>query len=131
MLLLKNLSNGVMARRLLLLSLFSLVLLMTTGCQSIGGSRVSSNEYDDFVAKPTSERIMQEVKVRWEIREDVAMHCAKNIGMGTEQAYITPPLACAVWNKAKKECTIVTGPRTSHVALGHEIRHCFEGHFHK
>jgi hypothetical protein len=29
--------------------------------------------------------------LRWEIRDDVAQYCAKSIGMGREQAYITPP----------------------------------------
>ena len=131
MLLLKDLTNGAVVRRFLSLILFNLVLLMTAGCQSMGSPKLASNEYDEFLAKPTSERIMQEVKLRWEIRDDVATHCAKNIGMGTEQAFLTPPMACAVWNKAKKECTIVTGTKTTHVALGHEVRHCFEGHFHK
>jgi len=25
---------------------------------------------------------------------------------------------------------VVTGPNPNHVVLGHEVRHCFEGHFH-
>jgi len=50
--------------------------------------------------------------------------------MGREQAYFTPPVACAIWSVPAKECTVVTGPKVTHVALGHEVRHCFEGRFH-
>jgi len=77
------------------------------------------------------QRVIPEVKLRWLVREDVAQYCARAIQMGQEQAFITPPLACAVWNKSTQECTIVTGTTTSHMVLGHEVRHCFEGHFHR
>jgi hypothetical protein len=36
---------------------------------------------------------------------------------------------CAVWNETT--CTIYTLPMTSHEILGHELRHCFEGNYHK
>lgn len=84
-----------------------------------------------FNAMPMQNRIMNNVRIKWEIRDDVAQHCARAYQMGREQAYLTPPLACAVWNTLKGECTIITGPLTSHVAIGHEVRHCFEGHFHR
>jgi hypothetical protein len=35
---------------------------------------------------------------------------------------------CAKWSDFS--CTIYTKPRTSVEVLGHEVRHCFEGHFH-
>jgi hypothetical protein len=111
----------------------SLVFLMITlsGCQVMGGGVIPASEYETFTPKSAEQRIMKEVKLRWEVREDVAQFCARSIGMGREQAYITPPVACAVWHVASKECVIVTGTTTNHVALGHEVRHCFEGHFHK
>jgi hypothetical protein len=88
-------------------------------------------EMQSFRPLPPEQRVMSEVKLRWLVREDVAQYCARAIQMGQEQAYITPPVACAVWDKAAQECTIVTGTKVSHVALGHEVRHCFEGHFHR
>lgn len=106
-------------------------MVVLTGCQTLGGSVIPAAEFDDFTPQTMDKRIMKEVKLRWELRDDVAQYCAKSIGMGREQAFITPPVACAVWHVAKKECVIVTGTQTSHVALGHEVRHCFEGHFHK
>ena len=112
--------------------LFALPLCgLISGCQTLGAGVIPASEFENFTPKTADKRIMKEVNLRWEVREDVAQYCAKSIGMGREQAYITPPVACAVWHVATKECVIVTGTRTTHVALGHEVRHCFEGHFHK
>lgn len=105
--------------------------VVLAGCQTMGGGVIPASEFEKFAPKSADKRIMKEVKLRWEVREDVAQYCAKSIGMGREQAYITPPVACAVWHIPSKECVIVTGTSTTHVALGHEVRHCFEGHFHK
>ena len=110
---------------------FGFLMVSLSGCQVMGGGIIPASEYETFTPKTADHRIMKEVKLRWEVREDVAQDCAKSIGMGREQAYITPPVACAVWHVASKECVIVTGTRTNHAALGHEVRHCFEGHFHK
>jgi hypothetical protein len=88
------------------------------------------HEYETFKPLPIGQRIMQQPRVSWEIREDVASYCAQAKGMGQQQAFLTPPLACAIWLISKNECTVVTGRDVSHVALGHELRHCFEGHFH-
>jgi len=111
----------------------SLAFLMITlsECQVMGGEVVPSSEYETFTPKSSDQRIMKEVKLRWEVREDVTQYSAKSIRLGPEQAYITSPMACAVWHVANKECVIVTGTTTNHLAIGHEERHCFEGHFHK
>lgn len=106
-----------------------LVLVALTACQTMGGIILAS-DYEVFTAQPVEKRIMNEVKLRWEVREDVTQYCAKSIGMGREQAYFTPPMACAIWHVPSRECVVVTGTQTTHVALGHEVRHCFEGHFH-
>jgi len=108
-----------------------LTALFMVGCQNMGGGVIPSAEYEKFKPKPAEKRMLKEVKLRWEIRDDVAQYCAKSIGMGREQADMTPPVACAIWHVQRQECVIVTGNETSHVALGHEVRHCFEGHFHQ
>jgi hypothetical protein len=38
--------------------------------------------------------------------------------------------ACAVWNVKTNVCTIFTEPHAPDEVVGHEVRHCFEGHFH-
>ncbi len=128
--------NGIFARQVAIqrwgkLAATLTTLLVLAGCQTIGGGAIPTSELNKFTPKTADKRIMKEVNLRWEVREDVAQFCAKSIGMGHEQAYITPPVACAIWHVTTKECTIITGSQTSHVALGHEVRHCFEGHFHK
>jgi len=103
---------------------------LLTGCQTMPGN-LPAHEYEPFKPLPVEKRLMNEVRIRWEVREDVVQVCARAIQMGKEQAYITPPVACAVWDLPKQECTVITGPRPTHVALGHEIRHSFEGRFHR
>lgn len=120
-------SRLLLAQRVLI----GVSVVLSAGCQTMGGGAIPAAAYESFTPQSLDQRIMKEVKLRWEVREDVAQHCARSIGMGREQAYITPPLACAVWHVASNECVIVTGSPTTHVALGHEVRHCFEGHFHK
>ena len=105
------------------------VLGMLVGCHSLPGN-LPAHEYEPFKPLPPEKRLMNEVRIRWEVREDVVEFCARAIKMGKEQAYITPPVACAVWDVPKRECTVITGPQLTHVALGHEVRHCFEGRFH-
>ena len=105
-------------------------LTLLAGCQTLPGN-LPAHEYEPFKPLAVEKRLMNEVRIRWEVREDVAQVCAKAIQMGKEQAYITPPVACAVWDVPKQECTVITGPKPTHVALGHEVRHCFEGRFHR
>ena len=39
-------------------------------------------------------------------------------------------LACATWDFRLKTCDIIMDRSVSHSTLGHELRHCYEGHFH-
>lgn len=110
-----------------------LTCMCLTACQSL--SYLPEAEFEAFAALPKTERIMQTVKVNWEIQENVADTCVRVMRNSLnekdrDQAYITPPLACAVWYVSRNECTIYTAPTVSHTVLGHELRHCFEGHFH-
>jgi len=119
--------------RSFLLRLLSLTVLVQglSACQVASNHKVSSREFVPFNVMPAQYRIMNQVRINWEVRADVAQFCAHAKSMGREQSYLTPPVGCAIWDILKGECTVVTGPVTSHVALGHELRHCFEGHFHR
>ncbi len=107
------------------------VLMLLTGCASVQGPTLPVSELESFVPMPHHARVMNDVKVRWEVRENVAEVCGRAAKLRTTQAWMTPPLACAMWNVASKECVIITGKKVSHVELGHELRHCFEGSFHR
>lgn len=105
--------------------------LLMTGCQTLDTQYLAKSELSEFTPLPSKDRTMNLVKMRWEVRQDVVEYCAGATGLGKERAYITPPVACAIWSVAAQTCTVVTGPVVTHVALGHEMRHCFEGHFHR
>ena len=107
------------------------VLMLLTGCASVQGPTLPVSELESFVPMPHHARVMNDVKVRWEVRENVAEVCGRAAKLSSTQAWMTPPLACAIWNVASKECVIITGTKVSHVELGHELRHCFEVNFHR
>jgi hypothetical protein len=106
-------------------------LMVLTGCASVQGPTLPVSELETFVPMPRHARVMNDVKVRWEVRENVSEVCGRAAKLSATQAWMTPPLACAMWNVASKECVIITGKKVSHVELGHELRHCFEGNFHR
>jgi len=109
------------------MALVSAILL--TGCASNPPS-IPLAELDSFIAKPASQRVLNQVKVRWEVRDDVSQACLKNMPHAGAQAVQAAPIACAVWHVPTQECVIITARQVAHVTLGHELRHCFEGHFH-
>jgi hypothetical protein len=117
-------------RRLVILASAG-ALMVLTGCASVQGPSLPVSELESFVPMPKQARLMNDVKVRWEVRENVSEVCSRAAQLSPTQAWMTPPLACAMWNVASKECVIITGKKVSHLELGHELRHCFEGNFHR
>lgn len=113
------------------LALGWVVLAGLTGCATTAVPSIPVTELDSFTAAPVTARVMNDVKIRWEIRDDVQQYCARAAQINLASGKFTPPLACAIWNVSSKECVIVTGRQVTHVALGHEMRHCFEGSFHR
>jgi TRAP-type C4-dicarboxylate transport system permease small subunit len=109
----------VIQRALILLSLVFL-----SGCYTIAQS-----EYENFTSQAADKRIMNDIQLSWDIRPDASEVCAK-LSKKSQTSNGPAPVACAVWTVAKKHCTIITTPNPNHVVLGHELRHCFEGHFH-
>lgn len=83
-------------------------------------------EGEPFIPIPVGKRLMHQAIVRWEVRDDAETYCRKLVSSKFGEI----PLGCALWDVAKNTCTIVTPNPTTHVVLGHELRHCFEGGFH-
>lgn len=125
----KNMIGREFRRLVILASAGALMVL--TGCASVQGPSLPVSELESFVPMPKLARLMNDVKVRWEVRENVSEVCSRAAQLSPTQAWMTPPLACAMWNVASKECVIITGKKVSHLELGHELRHCFEGNFHR
>lgn len=84
-----------------------------------------------FTVPPESIQAISEIRLRWMIREDAGEYCREQLKRPAASATSPLPLACALWNTQTKECTVVTKPTTTHVIMGHEVHHCFAGHFHK
>jgi hypothetical protein len=63
--------------------------------------------------------------VKWIVVDDVDKVCRQ---LNTVAS--TKILGCSRWTKDHSLCEIYTGPSTSHQILGHELHHCFDGHFH-
>ena len=115
--------------RTLVLAMAVVGLGVLTGCASTQPS-IPLAELDTFTAKPASQRVLNQVNVRWEVRDDASQACMKKMPQAGAQAVQTAPIACAVWHVPTQECVIITARQVAHVTLGHELRHCFEGHFH-
>ena len=114
-------------RWVLLASIAALAVL--TGCASTQPS-IPLSELDSFQAMPESQRVLNRVRVRWEVRDDVSQVCNQKMSSLGAQKVQTAPIACAIWSVNTQECTIITARQVNHVTLGHELRHCFEGAYH-
>jgi hypothetical protein len=68
-----------------------------------------------------------EMLVTWVVSDDPTSEC-KRLAPKLQMHPLIP--ACAKWSRTAGTCTVVTATTTSHQILGHEVRHCFEGHFH-
>ncbi|WP_194945228.1 hypothetical protein [Limnohabitans sp. DM1] len=107
-----------------------------SACQTMTVEQSDQASHPTFTPLSVEQRIMNTVSIKWDVRADAAEFCAKSMRIrslqpGRELAFITPPMACAIWYVPGKECTVITSNKVSHAVLGHEVRHCFEGHFHR
>lgn len=92
--------------------------LFLTGCASV--------PFDSFEALNSAQRLTNKTVVTWEVVDDIDTFCKKrNDSISKDQTV----LACAI--PTKQYCKIYTSSATSMSALGHEVRHCFEGAWHK
>lgn len=116
--------------RLVVAALLLSALGVLGGCTTI--DNLPARELEPFVPKVLSEpNAKKMVVVTWEVRNDVSEYCKTTVAQTPAIVhFFTPPVACARWDPGRNVCTIVTGPSTNHVVLGHEVRHCFEGRFH-
>jgi hypothetical protein len=74
-----------------------------------------------FEAQPN----LPEKIIRWVVVENVSAVCQNKIPALAGQRI----LACSEYNN--RACTIYTGLITDMAIVGHEIRHCFEGQWHR
>ena len=104
----------------------ALALLLGTVFSMAQASPVSDDPrkmYD--VTKGTN----RSVQVEWRTVDNPLQVCnreSKNFGNG---GFAYAVQACAFW--WDNRCIIITGKKTDHDTIGHEIRHCFQGDWHE
>ena len=78
---------------------------------------------ESFVPLDPTNRVLASPKIEHRRVANSSLLCDLSTGARMSQA-------CAVWNVKTNVCTIISEPHASEEVLGHEVRHCFEGHFH-
>jgi hypothetical protein len=82
----------------------------------------SAQSYNiQFEASPN----LPEKSIRWVVIDDISRFCQSKVPLVGNQRM----LACSEYNNYT--CTIYTGRTTDMAIVGHEIRHCFEGQWHR
>lgn len=99
-------------------------------------STVQADVYNDdpYAKFSTSNNFTSSVKVNWEIVDNVQETCNQLQVKYSGKPLTTKVYACSKWKNNRifrDECTIITGKNTTMWTLGHEVRHCFQGSYHK
>lgn len=68
--------------------------------------------------------------ITWVVADDVQKACNDSRIKHGGTPYTSLVNGCVTFWKEKNECIIITGKRTTMHTLGHEVRHCFQGHWH-
>lgn len=97
----------------------------------------SMNAYSEIEKSPTDMYSMRKLMTKVTV---VDIKVVKNIKKSCEAESIKRGLggfgyamaACSFWTEllGNYTCTIIVGEDTNNDTLGHEIHHCFVGHFH-
>lgn len=95
------------------------------GCASV---QLPPMDRTDFLAAAPAKRVLQRPTVIVNSVEDVHVICQGKLGRLNNVGLSY--LACATWNQHRGTCVINIQDGTHPAILGHELRHCFEGHFH-
>jgi hypothetical protein len=88
----------------------------------LASGMASAQSYNiQFEARPN----LPDKTIRWVVVENVSAVCQNKMPALAGQRI----LACSEYNN--HTCTIYTGLVTDMAIVGHEIRHCFEGQWHR
>ena len=93
-------------------------------------SYMQDTAWDDPGAKfDATQTITDKSTIIWKRVDDVQAGCnAESERLGVAKIPYRVK-ACSFYNK--NTCTIITGKKTTQHSLGHELRHCFQGEWHK
>ncbi len=103
------------------------------GLMLVGSNLALATNWDDPL-KPfdASKNQTKKVELTWLTVDNPAQACETEAKRRFRdfKGYGYAPDACAFWDESFKTCTVITKKRPSMHDLGHEVRHCFQGHWH-
>ena len=96
-------------------------------------ARLEKSPYEKY---SSTNNFTTSTKVTWEAVDNINKVCNEIHIKLTGKPYPYPVNACTTYKKKvlffqQYECHIITSKTTNNDILGHEIRHCFQGEFHK
>jgi hypothetical protein len=97
----------------------------------ISFSVVAESPYDKF---STKKNFTDESSISWEQVTNIQKACDHRKELIDKKKYAYKVEACSIWKKnffGHWHCHIITTKNVSMWTLGHELRHCFQGEFHK
>ncbi|CAB4133565.1 hypothetical protein UFOVP257_287 [uncultured Caudovirales phage] len=68
--------------------------------------------------------------IKWVVTKDVQGTCEAESRKRNMGGFGYPVEACSFWDAGGKSCIIITNTNTTMHAIGHEMRHCFQGNYH-
>ena len=90
------------------------------------GAETTEDPHQKF---PTSKNHTNKSVITWTTVKDVQAECERQSHRRGYGGFNYPVEACSFWGK--DSCEIVTSKVVNFHTVGHEIRHCFQGNFHK
>jgi len=106
------------------------IALMVLTVNAQAQSYMQDTSWDDPSAKfDATQTMTDQTVVIWKRVDNVQLACnaeSERLGVAKIPYQVK---ACSFWTK--NTCTIFTGKKTTQHSLGHELRHCFQGNWHK
>jgi len=110
----------------------------TTRLSTAYGSYHGFFEDDPYMFFTVGENQTNEVKITWIAVEDIQKSCDAESKKRGKNGFPYAVDACSFWGDKRnsagsmqRTCFIFTSAKTNTHTLGHEMRHCFQGEYHK
>jgi Na+-transporting NADH:ubiquinone oxidoreductase subunit NqrA len=87
---------------------------------------VSAQANPDYDQEFTAQKEYEEMRITWVVVDDIVQACAT---LFHNKPYNPSVVACS--QRSGIVCTIYTQRKLDLAILGHEIRHCYDGNWHK
>ena len=108
----------------------SLILIFLAFGSAAQSESITPHAWDDPHAKFNAKNtITNQTIVTWKRVDNVIDECNTEFERLGFAKILYRVQACSFWTKTS--CTIITSKTTTQHSLGHELRHCFQGNWHK